>query len=193
MGVLVVFSVLPLLVEGMAVAIGFPYGSFSYAGTLGEPLFGLVPRTVSFAYLQIFLGAVTLAGRLAGTEWRLFIPATALFVVVVDLVIDPAAVRAGFWHGEYPGLYYGIPAVNFPGRAVTGTIYGTLFFLAVRDRFENGEPVPMTVAGSMVLILPFRSGYLLREFLVIPVLVGCGLIVLTGYLWVRTGGTPADR
>ena len=192
MGILVVFSVLPLLVEGFGVATGFPYGSFSYAGTLGEPLFGLVPWTVSFAYLPIFLGAVTLAGRIAGTQWQRFIPATALFVVAVDLVIDPAAVVAGFWVWEHPGLYYGIPAVNFLGWALTGTIYGTLFFLAVRDRFEHGEPVPMSVAGSMILILSFWSGYLLREFLVIPVLVGWGLIGLTAYVWMQTGSRPGD-
>ena len=187
MGILLVFSILPLLVEGLAVATGFPYGSFSYAGTLGEPLFGLVPWTVSFAYLPMLLGAVTLASQLAGTEWRRFIPATAVLVVAIDLVIDPAAVHAGFWIWDAPGFYYGIPAVNFLGWAVTGTVYASLFFLAVRDRFENGEPIPMHVAGSMLLILSFWSGYLLREFLIIPVVMGFGLIGLIWYSWLQEG------
>lgn len=187
MGILVVFSILPLLVEGLAVATGFPYGSFSYAGTLGEPLFGLVPWTVSFAYLPMLLGAVTLASQLTGTGWRRFIPATALLVVTIDLVIDPAAVHAGFWIWDAPGVYYGIPAVNFLGWAVTGTVYASLFFLAVRDRFANGEPVPMGVAGSILLILSFWSGYLLRERLIIPVVVGLGLIGLIWYSWSHEG------
>ena len=192
LGILLVFSVLPLLVEGLAVATGFPYGSFSYAGTLGEPLFGLVPWTVSFAYLPMLLGAVTLASQLAGTDWRRFIPASALLVVAIDLVIDPAAVHAGFWIWDAPGLYYGIPAVNFLGWAVTGTIYAALFFLAVRERFGNGEPVPMPVAVSILLILSFWSGYLLRELLIIPVVMGCGLIGLIWYAWTQTGGAPED-
>ncbi|MDE4908845.1 carotenoid biosynthesis protein [Methanogenium marinum] len=185
--ILLVFSILPLLVEGLAVATGFPYGSFSYAGTLGEPLFGLVPWTVSFAYLPMLLGAVTLASRLVGTDWRRFIPATAFLVVAIDLVIDPAAVHAGFWIWDGPGVYYGIPAVNFLGWAITGTVYAGLFFLAVRGRFEQGEAIPLSVAGSMLLILSFWSGYLLREFLVIPVVVGLGLIGLIGYAYTKDG------
>ena len=187
LGILLVFSILPLLVEGFAVATGFPYGSFSYAGTLGEPLFGLVPWTVSFAYLPMLLGAVTLASRLGGTDWRRFIPATALLVVAIDLVIDPAAVHAGFWVWDAPGMYYGIPAVNFLGWAVTGTVYASLFFLAVRNRFEQGEAIPLSVAGSMLLILSFWSGYLLRELLIIPVVVGLGLIGLIVYVSSREG------
>jgi putative membrane protein len=175
---LLVFSLLPLAVEGFAVATGFPYGAFEYAGTLGEPLFGLVPWTVAFAYLPLLLGSVTLASRLAGTDWRLFIPAAALLAVTVDLVIDPAAVHAGFWIWESPGLYYGIPAVNFLGWALTGALYAALFYLAVRDRFGRNEPVPLAVASSMLLILAFWSGYLLREHLLLPVAVGLLLIGL---------------
>lgn len=175
---LLLFSILPLLVEAFAVSTGIPYGSFSYAGTLGEPLFGLVPWTVAFAYLPLLLGAVTLASRLAGTDWRQFIPATALLLVAIDLVIDPAAVHAGFWIWDLPGLYYGIPAINFLGWAVTGSLYAVLFYLAVRDRFAGGEPVPLGVAGSMLLILALWSGYLLRELLLIPAALAFLLIAL---------------
>ena len=185
--ILLTFSILPLLVEGFAVATGFPYGSFSYAGTLGEPLFGLVPWTVSFAYLPMLLGAVTLASRLVGTDWQRFIPATAFLVVAIDLVIDPAAVHAGFWVWDSSGVYYGIPAVNFLGWAVTGTVYAALFFLAVRGRFDSSEPVPMPVAGSMLLILSFWIGFLVREGGIIPVAVGCVLIGLIWYSWSQKG------
>jgi putative membrane protein len=178
LALLVVFSLLPLAVEGIAVATGFPYGSFAYAGTLGEPLFGLVPWTVAFAYLPIFLGSVTLASRLAGTLWRRFVPATAFLAVAIDLVIDPAAVHAGFWIWENPGIYYGIPAVNFLGWALTGAFYAALFHFAVADRFGRGEAVPLSVASSMLLILAFWSGYLLREGLFIPVAIAFLLIAL---------------
>jgi len=175
---LLVLSLLPLAVEALAVATGFPYGSFHYAGSLGEPLFGLVPWTVAFAYLPIFLGSVTLASRLAGTAWRRFVPASAFLAVAIDLVIDPAAVHAGFWIWEHPGLYYGIPSVNFLGWALTGAFYAALFHFAVADRFGRGEAVPLAVASSMLLILAFWSGYLLREGLLVPVVIGVLLIGL---------------
>jgi len=191
--ILLLFSLLPLVVEGFAVATGFPYGGFEYAGTLGEPLFGLVPWTVAFAYLPLLLGSVTLASRLAGTAWRRFVSATALLTVAIDLVIDPAAVHAGFWIWESPGLYYGIPAVNFAGWALTGALYAALFHAAVRDRFAAGEPVPLAVAASLLLILAFWSGYLLREGLLLPVAVGLALIGLLLYACTRDAGAPPTR
>ncbi|MDG6257437.1 MAG: carotenoid biosynthesis protein [Methanomicrobiaceae archaeon] len=187
---LFVFSLLPLVVEGFAVATGFPYGAFEYAGTLGEPLFGLVPWTVAFAYLPMLLGSVTLASRLAGTDWRRFVSATALLTVAIDLVIDPAAVHAGFWIWESPGLYYGIPAVNFAGWALTGALYAALFHAAVRDRFAAGEPVPLAVAASLLLILAFWSGYLLREGIILPVAIALLLIGLLIRACTRPSGTP---
>ena len=36
-------------------------------------------------------------------------------MVVCDLVLDPAAVRLGFWAWYDPGPYFGVPVINFLG------------------------------------------------------------------------------
>ena len=44
-----------------------------------------------------------------------FILLTAVFVMFLDLVLDPLAVDEKRWSWEYPGMYYGVPFFNFIG------------------------------------------------------------------------------
>lgn len=168
-----VLSVLPLLVEATAVATGVPYGSFAYADALGWKVFGLVPWTVGVAYPPVFLAAVTAAGICVGPTLRRFLPASALLLVAADLVLDPAAVWAGFWVWEGTGIYYGIPAVNFIGWALTGAFYAWVF-----HRGAGGSVPPPQVASSAVLIFGFWTGNLIRESLLVPAFVGAALVAL---------------
>ncbi|WP_342678814.1 carotenoid biosynthesis protein [Methanofollis sp. UBA420] len=193
LALLLLLSVLPLLVEALAVLTGVPYGRFSYGGALGPKAFGLVPWTVAVAYPPVFLASAAAASSLAGTEARRFLPATALFALLADLVLDPAAVRAGFWAWDAPGPYYGVPAANFVGWAITGLLYAALFRHLVRDRFAAGETVPPSVAASAVLIFGFWAGYLLRERLLLPAALGLFLAALFLSLPRRGGGPGPHR
>ncbi|QSZ66942.1 carotenoid biosynthesis protein [Methanofollis aquaemaris] len=175
-----VLTVLPLLVEAAAVATGVPYGSFAYADALGWKVFGLVPWTVGVAYPPVFLGAVTAAGILVGPTLRRFLPASALLLVAADLVLDPAAVSAGFWAWENLGIYYGIPVVNFVGWAITGVFYAWVF-----HRGAGGSVPPPSMSSSAVLIFGFWTGYLLRESLLFPAFMGAALVAL--FLLLPTG------
>jgi putative membrane protein len=103
--ILALFSLLPLLIEAVAVATGYPYGPFSYSTAIGPVLFGIVPVAVSFAYLPVLLGGVSLSCRDQGSRSPRAVLLSAGFVLLADLVIDPAAVHAGFWTWENPGLY----------------------------------------------------------------------------------------
>ncbi|HOI14443.1 MAG TPA: carotenoid biosynthesis protein [Methanoculleus sp.] len=171
---LLLLSILPLAVEAYAVATGFPYGRFTYSADLGYRVFGLVPWTVAFAYLPMLLGAVTLAGAAAGTSWGRLVPAGVLALLLVDLVIDPAVVHAGLWVWLDGGAYYGVPASNFAGWILTGTVYVALFRL-----IAGGRPIPGTVAASLLLILAFWTGYLARNGLAVPALLGAALVLAT--------------
>lgn len=168
-----VLTVLPLLIEATAVATGVPYGSFAYADALGWKIFGLVPWTVGVAYPPVFLATVTAAGICVGPTLRRFLPASALLLVAADLVLDPAAVWAGLWAWEGTGIYYGIPAVNFIGWALTGAFYAWIFHCAA-----SGSVPPPQVASSAVLIFGFWTGYLLRESLLFPAILGAALVAL---------------
>jgi putative membrane protein len=77
---------------------------------LGLPVF-FVPLVVN-AYL---LAVLLTPDRLSP------LPAALAFVLLIDLVLDPAAVALGFW--AYPdGLYHGVPASNYVGWLLSGTI-----------------------------------------------------------------------
>ncbi|MCC7556683.1 MAG: carotenoid biosynthesis protein [Methanoculleus marisnigri] len=171
---LLLLSLLPLAVEAYAVATGVPYGRFTYSADLGYRVFGLVPWTVAFAYLPMLLGAVTLAGAAAGTSWRRLVPAGVIVLLLVDLVIDPAVVHAGLWVWPAGGAYYGVPVSNFAGWILTGAVYIALFRL-----IAGGKPIPGTVAASLLLILAFWTGYLARNDLAVPALLGAALALAT--------------
>jgi putative membrane protein len=167
---LLVLSVLPLLVEAFAVWTGFPYGEFHYSGMLGYMVMGLVPASVSFAYTPILLGAMTVAGRFSGRSLTRFAFFSTLVNVSIDLVIDPAAVHTGFWGWTTPGVYFGVPLVNFLGWVVTGFVYAALFYLLTG--VEDDLPMPSSVSTSLIWILCFWTGYNLLNMLLIPGLLG---------------------
>ncbi len=173
---LIVLSVLPLLVEALAVWTGFPYGEFHYSGLLGYTVLGLVPASVSFAYTPILLGAMTVAGRFSGRSLTRFAFFSTLVNVSIDLVIDPAAVHTGFWGWTTPGVYYGVPLVNFLGWVVTGFVYAALFYLLTG--FEDDLPLPSSVSTSLIWILCFWTGYNLLNMLLIPGLLGVAEVLV---------------
>ena len=173
---LLVLSVLPLLVEAFAVWTGLPYGEFHYSDLLGYTVMGLVPASVSFAYTPILLGAMTVAGRFSGGSLTRFAMFSSLVNVSIDLVIDPAAVHTGFWGWTSPGLYYGVPLVNFLGWVVTGFVYAALFYLLTG--LEDDLPLPSSVSTSLIWILCFWTGYNLLNMLLIPGLLGVAEVLV---------------
>ncbi len=186
-GILFLLSLLPLLVEAYAVITGVPYGRFTYSPHLGYPLFGLVPWTVAFAYLPMLLGAVTVASAAAGTAWYRLIPAGTFLLLLIDLVIDPAAVHAGLWIWVEGGIYYGVPLSNFVGWVLTGAVYIALVSLIASRNLATARSVPGMVASSLLLILAFWTGYLAQNGLLIPVLLGAGLFAATCLTVFRDG------
>jgi len=176
--ILALFSLLPIVIEAVAVKTGFPYGHFSYSTAIGPVLFGLVPLTVAFAYLPVLLGGVTLS-RTGVTLLRAVLLSTG-WILLADLVIDPAAVHAGFWIWENPGLYYGIPFSNFLGWALTGFFYSWLFFILTSKPGKTLSFPPPMMAASLLLIMALWSGYLFSNQLLIPAVLGLMYAILIG-------------
>lgn len=185
LAVIGMITVLPLLVEAFAVATGVPYGAFSYSSDLGYRLFGLVPWSVAFAYPPILLGALTIGSAVGSSRRGVVVAASAVLVVAFDLVVDPAAVLAGFWSWDEPGVYYGIPLVNFAGWLLTGALYAALVTLVIGDRIIASGGIPVSVAHSSLLITAFWTGYLVRNGLWIPAGIGGVLILVLLHLMRR--------
>ena len=77
---------------------------------------------------------------------------TATFLTFIDVVIDPVALRGDRWFlGQIygypdPGLYFGIPLLNFLGWAVVGLIALSIYFVVDRRL----PPLPSKGAQSAV-------------------------------------------
>jgi putative membrane protein len=137
--------------EFSSTRIGVPFGSYFYTGsTVGRELYlSNVPfmDSLSFTFLlyasycMALLFLLPVNGRpeiprrlprlrydLAARTSKSVLFLTALFYALIDVVIDPLALRGDRWFlGQiygytYPGVYFGVPIENFIGWAVVGLI-----------------------------------------------------------------------
>jgi putative membrane protein len=130
-------AVVALVAELASTRIGVPFGLYHYTGdTRGTELFlSNVPFFSSLSFPFLGYASFCLARRTFGPRWattlggraRLVLAAGAI-MMLLDVVIDPAAVRGGRWFlGHifyYPkgGLYFGVPLSNFVGWLLVGWV-----------------------------------------------------------------------
>lgn len=151
-----VLGVFAVSVETFAIATGQPYGNFYYSDLLGYKLFGLTPWTVSLAWTPLVLASYVTARRAvraSGVIGSLLTVAIGVAgLVILDLVIDPGAVRVGFWRYEGGGDYYGVPLTNYIGWLFSGTAAMAIVEVFVRMR-RPLLPAPVQAASSAFFIL----------------------------------------
>lgn len=143
--------------EYSSTRVGVPFGFYYYTGsTVGQELYiADVPfmDSLSFTFLLFssyclalvfLLPSVARAGQRRlqfvldpkiRTSWSSLL-LTATFLTVIDVIIDPVALRGDRWFlGRIygypdPGVYFGIPLMNFVGWAVVGVVgLGMYFFV----------------------------------------------------------------
>lgn len=144
---LLVLTAYTYAIEFVGVTTGIPYGHFHYVLELGPMLFGAVPAGLPVFFFPLVLNSYLLCLLLLGprADSRLARFAASLAVVVViDLVLDPAAVALDFWAYADGGAYYGVPLSNYVGWVVSGAIAVALVELGfdwrtLRDRLETCE------------------------------------------------------
>ncbi|HET7875782.1 MAG TPA: carotenoid biosynthesis protein [Methylomirabilota bacterium] len=131
LGFLLWGSAVAWLSEYASTRIGIPFGLYHYTGnTRGAELFlSNVPLFDSLSFSFLAYAAWCLARRALGREQGLATVGLAgLLMMLLDVVIDPLAVRGDRWFlGRvfyYPagGAYFGVPLSNFAGWALVGWI-----------------------------------------------------------------------
>lgn len=106
-------------IEWIGVTTDWPYGAFTYTIELG-PMIAGVPVGLPVFFIPLVVNAYLLALLVTGGS-RATLPVALGVVLAIDLVLDPAAVALGFW--AYPsGAYYGVPASNYAGWVLSGTV-----------------------------------------------------------------------
>ncbi len=164
-----------LCIESLAIKTGVPYGEFVYKDVLGNKIFGLTPWTVAFAYPPIILLTYWFARlRHEANETGKIIFSTAFDAMLIDLVLDPAAVRLGFWYWEKGGFFYNVPLINFMGWLLTASIAAVIAHALLRKQ----KHVPPAFAYSGLMVLWFWICVNMWLGHVWPSLIGCGLMWL---------------
>lgn len=107
------------LVEVVGQASGFPFGSYQYTPLLQPQLAG-VPVLIPLAWLMMMPPAWAMALVIAGAQpgWRARVrraAVAALAFTAWDLFLDPQMVAWNAWVWAVPGVYFGIPLLNFAG------------------------------------------------------------------------------
>lgn len=140
------------LAEFCSTRVGIPFGLYHYTGiTRGQelyiadvPLFD--PLSFTFlAYASLCLARFALRGRHASTAVLALL--TGFLMMMLDVVIDPAAVRGDRWFlGRifyYPdgGIYFGVPLSNFAGWWIVGAASIGLYGIGgLAAGFGRGRP-----------------------------------------------------
>jgi putative membrane protein len=120
---------------------GIPFGWYQYTGlTRDRELFVAdVPLMDSLSFTFLAYAAFCLVRVVrAGRPWRPGSTAflSGVFMMLLDVVIDPLAVRGDRWflgrifYYVEEGVYFGVPLSNFAGWLVVGMV-GVGFYLAV--------------------------------------------------------------
>lgn len=143
LGILTAYS---FFIELVGINTGFPYGEFSYGIELGPMLFGEVPLGLPIFFIPLVVNAYLLIILLLPEKTEKFIQRLLTVigtVLLLDLVLDPAAVGINFWsYGG--GLYYGVPLSNYLGWILSASVSVLILDLSfsregLLDRLENCE------------------------------------------------------
>jgi isopentenyl-diphosphate Delta-isomerase len=174
----VLLGILALLIETTAIITGFPYGHFGYSQLLGYRLFGYVPWTVALAWTPLLLAAFAVARRTTDNVLVRMV-AIALILVIFDMVLDPGAVRLGFWQYADGGAFYGVPASNFVGWIFSGVIGAVVMEIFAWWK-KPLLPVPAQMISSGFFIIAFWTSIAFFGGLYISFVIG--ILVLSGLI-----------
>jgi putative membrane protein len=167
-----------LFFETVAILTGWPYTPFEYGERIGAKLLGPVPWSVFLAWSPLVISAyVVIRQQLPKLTSSQRIIIATVFLMMLDVVLDPGAVLLEFWIWEIDGWFYGVPLQNFFGWLVSG-VFGMWFLESIsqKARHINYHPLILwTGAWSMA----FWTGVTLFGGLWVPAILG---VILLGVL-----------
>ena len=188
---------------------GIPFGWYHYNGsTVGQELyFSNIPFMDSISFSFLLYAAYCLAlcfllprdtsqptARLlplrfetaAHTSWAVLL-LTVLFFALIDMVIDPVALRGDRWflgkiyYYPDPGTHFGVPVANYVGWAVVGLISLAIYFPLDRRLPSLGATERMSATPRLLLGVGLYYGVLAFN-LGVTFWIGEDLLGMTGTL-----------
>lgn len=108
-------------IEGLSAHYDVFFGNYDYTERFPPLLFG-VPIGIGFAWLVMIMAGHALTRSIASRSLKAIV--AALYIVALDLVLDPVAFKSkGYWLWNSDSDYYGIPFSNFIGWFIVAIIW----------------------------------------------------------------------
>jgi carotene biosynthesis associated membrane protein len=137
-----------LVAETVGVHSGFPFGTYSYAATLGPQLFG-VPLVVPLAWVMMAWPALVV-GRTLGHRRLTVTVLGGAALAAWDVFLDPQMVDAGHWRWAAPDpglpLVPGVPLTNYAGWVLVAVVV-----VGALHRLVPPAPRPSGPAATLYL------------------------------------------
>jgi putative membrane protein len=144
--------------EVLGVNTGFPFGDYAYGGVLGPKLWH-TPLLIGVNWTVVGFGANAVVERwLPGPAWRQVLLG-AMLPTVLDFLIEPVAIRLGYWHWAGNGVP---PWQNYAGWFAVSLLVA----LAYR-RWVHGSPPNRMAKALFGLQVLFFAGMMLLLGLVV--------------------------
>jgi putative membrane protein len=161
---------------------GIPFGLYHYTeSTRGQELYlANVPFMDSLSFAFLAYASFSLARLVTGRSRGLRVVAlSGLLMLLLDVVIDPLAVRGDRWFlGRifyYPegGVYFGVPLANFFGWAVVGWVIVGAFSAVFALAPPRSRPLAGAALYYGVLIFNLAVTWWIGE----PLLLAAGIFL----------------
>ncbi|MFW5972519.1 MAG: carotenoid biosynthesis protein, partial [Bacteroidota bacterium] len=150
--------VLSLASELGGTSYGIPFGHYDYTGLLGAMWLDRVPWLIPVSWFAMAVPSYALAvAAFPGRSPALRIAFASYLLVAWDLALDPAmSYLTSYWLWEDAGLYYGMPAVNLVGWAVTAiVIMGVMYALGAESWLRQVSARWMAAYYLLIVAMPF--------------------------------------
>jgi putative membrane protein len=139
-----------LIVEWIGVHTGVLFGAYKYGDTLGIKLDG-IPLMMGINWFLLVYATGTLLQQTPIRHLWLRVPLGALILVLLDLLIEPAAVKFNYWNW----LGAAAPVSNYVCWFIIGVLLLLIFELC---RFKKQSMVgPVLLASQFIFFLALLS------------------------------------
>jgi putative membrane protein len=130
--------IISVVIENIGVKSGSIFGKYEYGNVL-KPVVLYVPIAIGFAWINILLPSIVIADqilRMWGKQNPFLIAiATAILMVFFDYIMEPSAIKLGYWSWEAGK----IPLQNYAVWFIMGCIFALIAIKLRLLRF--GTPV----------------------------------------------------
>ncbi len=147
--------VLSMLLEGIGVATGYPFGVYSYGPNMGVKIAG-VPAVIGVNWIVLVYGWLLWGSRLFPNAFWVAALFSATMATLTDIFMEPVAVALNYWRWQSEF----VPLQNYAAWFAASFLFAFLFRGMHR---VSGELLRLYAILLLVYFVLFR-------FLVLPVL-----------------------